>query len=493
MMPALRSLRPPLAAPMQARPAYGRRDSSPRRLGRRFALAVGLAASLLLAYVGWAKFEWLAPTARLREPVSAIGERSILHLEVADRGSGLRSIEVSLEAGGTRYVIFTEEIPATSWRGSGVHLRSLDLPVAPREAKIPDGEARLVVRARDGSWLNLFVRRPPALVETVEVDTTPPTIEVLTTQHYVRLGGSELVLYRPSADSVRSGVQVDRYFFPGTGGLLPDPSIHAALFAIPQDLSAEARPRLIAEDRAGNRREISFWVSVKPRRFAERTLEVTRDFLERKVPELLARNGMPSGSELLEGYLAVNRDLRVRSEEKIRELCGRSEPRILWQGPFLRQPNSAPLSGFADRRTYVYEGKTIDRQTHLGFDLASLRSAEVLAANDGTVVHAGDLGIYGDTVILDHGLGLFTLYGHLSAIQVRVGQSVKRGEPLGRTGETGLAAGDHLHFSTALWGVHVDPIEWWDPKWIRDHVTGRIDAFRSPGAAGPNPSPETHR
>src|SRR5437867_11443585 len=115
-------------------------------------------------------------------------------------------------------------------------------------------------------------------------------------------------------------------------------------------------------------------------------------------------------------------------------MCRDSAPAPLWQDAFLRLPNSAPLSGFADRRTYVYDGKPIDQQTHLGFDLASLRGSPVPAGNTGRVVFAGPLGIYGNTVILDHGLGLFSLYGHLSEVGVATGTQVARGDPIGKTG-----------------------------------------------------------
>jgi murein DD-endopeptidase MepM/ murein hydrolase activator NlpD len=260
-----------------------------------------------------------------------------------------------------------------------------------------------------------------------------------------------------------------------------------ALFAVPQDLSRDAQPKVIAEDLTGNRREVSFWVSIKPRHFAERTLEIGKDFLDRKIPELLTNNSLPPTDDLLAGYLLVNRQLRDESEKKIREVCARSDPEMHWDGVFLRQPNAAPLSSFADRRTYTHEGKTIDHQTHLGFDLASLRLSEVPAASDARVAFAGNLGIYGETVILDHGLGLFSLYGHLSSINVQVDQRVKRGDTIGRTGETGLAGGDHLHFSVMIRGIHVDPVEWWDGHWIQDHVDMRLNEF--PRATPPAPAP----
>lgn len=447
-----------------------------RRLQRWIAVAIALAVLCLAAL----KFEWWPPTAELREPLEFVGRQAEIHLDVKDRGSGLKSVEVALEAGGNRYQILSESYPSTGWRGSGVYEKSIDLSFAPREAKVPEGPATLVVRAVDFSWLNLFHTRPAVLSQPVTVDTTPPNIEVLTSQHYMRLGGSDLVIYKVSKDAVRSGVEVDRYFFSGTRGLFPDPDVVAAMFAIPYDLTPSVRPKILAEDRAGNRRETDFHVSVKPRKFHERSLEVDDDFLKRKVPELLEANHLPPNDDLLAGYLAINRDLRSRSESKIHALCSQPQEKPMWSEAFLRQPNSAPLSSFADRRTYTHNGQVIDSQRHLGFDLASQRQSEVLAASDGKVVYADNLGIYGNAVILDHGLGVFTLYGHLSSIHVAPGQPVKRGDVLGRTGETGLAAGDHLHFSVMVDGVHVDPVEWWDPHWIGDHISAKMKEFEKP-------------
>jgi murein DD-endopeptidase MepM/ murein hydrolase activator NlpD len=132
------------------------------------------------------------------------------------------------------------------------------------------------------------------------------------------------------------------------------------------------------------------------------------------------------------------------------------------------------MSAFADRRTYVYSGREVDQQTHLGFDLAATRATPVPAGNDGKVALAGYFGIYGNTVVLDHGYGLMSLYAHLSQIDVAKGQSVARGDVLGRTGATGLAGGDHLHFTLLIQGLPVNPNEWWDPHWIRDHVAGPL-------------------
>src|SRR5213078_3317284 len=244
--------------------------------------------------------------------------------------------------------------------------------------------------ATDHSWLAAF-RHGPCLARAVTVDVTPPLLEVMPGEHVAHVGGSECAVYRVGPDAVRSGVQVGDEFFPGVAGYFADSGLRVAVFALPQH-EPDARP-------------VNMGVRVTPRRFAEKTMPVSDDFLSRKVPELLAANNLDQSGDLVEGYLRINRELRAATEARVRQVCRNSAPTPLWQDAFLRLPNSAPLSGFADRRSYVHDGKTIDQQTHLGFDLASLRGSPVPAANAGRVVFAGPLGIYGNTVVLDHGLG----------------------------------------------------------------------------------------
>ncbi len=426
--------------------------------------------------------EPLGPSVTLDGPLDVIGRGTPLRVLAHDRGSGLARVEVRLvpNDGGAPVVLATEEFPRLSWSGSSVYDATLSPTLGP-DAKLPEGPATLEVWADDHSWLSAL-RSGPRLSHPVTLDLTPPTVSVLTAQNVARLGGSETVVFRVSDDAVDSGVKVGDVVFPATSGYFADPQLRVALFAIPHD-AGDARPVVVVADRAGNWREAPIDIEIRPRRFADKTLELSDDFLAKKVPELLQANGLDQSGTLVDGYLRINRDLRAATEVKVRDICRDSAPTPQWQGSFVRLPNGAPLSGFADRRSYDHNGTIIDHATHLGFDLASLKRAVVPAANGGQVVFAGPLGIYGETVIIDHGLGLFTLYGHLSEIAVTQGATVKRGDPIGKTGETGLAGGDHLHFSTMIRGIHVDPVEWWDDHWIQDHVALRLGSQPRAAAA----------
>ena len=148
--------------------------------------------------------------------------------------------------------------------------------------------------------------------------------------------------------------------------------------------------------------------------------------------------------------------------------------RSLWKGPFVR-PKTKNEAFFADHRAYTYNGKTVDVETHLGFDLADRKHMPIVAPNSGKVIWADRLGIYGNCIVVDHGYGLQTIYGHLSQISVHEGDMVKRGQGMGTSGQTGMAGGDHIHFAMQLDGVQIDPKEWWDSHWIKDHIAKRVD------------------
>jgi murein DD-endopeptidase MepM/ murein hydrolase activator NlpD len=177
---------------------------------------------------------------------------------------------------------------------------------------------------------------------------------------------------------------------------------------------------------------------------------------------------------LLNSYLSINRDLRRKNNARIAAMAATTSPEILWQGAFRQLSNSAVEAGFADQRTYIYDGKEVDNQVHLGFDLASTTQAPVSAANSGRVIFAGWLGIFGNCVVVDHGMGLQSLYAHLSSIGVSIGDDVEKNAQLGLSGQTGLAGGDHLHFTMLLGGNAVTPIDWWSQQWIDDRVLRKL-------------------
>jgi murein DD-endopeptidase MepM/ murein hydrolase activator NlpD len=312
----------------------------------------------------------------------------------------------------------------------------------------------------------------------------PPALELLSTQHYVSQGGAEVVVYRVGESAVRDGVRAGQRFFPGFAR--PGGAAHErfALFAVPYDLEDAKQVALEASDDVGNTARQAFLDRFTVRRIRNDTIPLSEAFMSKVVPEIRSHTpDLADKGDLLANYLEINRSLRQRNGQELNDLARHSEQRFLWAGSFLPFPNGKMMSAFADRRSYVLNGKTLDQQDHLGFDLASTQQAAVPAANAGLVVLARYFGIYGNAIVIDHGYGLQSLYAHLSAIEVREGQSVSRGQTLGRTGATGLAGGDHLHFTILLDGLPTTPAEWWDGHWIDDRLRRKLGDALPPAPA----------
>jgi murein DD-endopeptidase MepM/ murein hydrolase activator NlpD len=271
---------------------------------------------------------------------------------------------------------------------------------------------------------------------------------------------------------------VGDHFFPGHSGYYADSAIHIAFFAFGHLRTAGTEIMLEATDLAGNGARTRFPYQFRKKVFKKDTLTLTDHFISQILPEF--QSILPSGvpPALKDKFIFINRDLRQANYRSIVEVTGKSDTAMLWKGVFLRLPNSAPRAGFADHRTYLYEGREIDQQDHLGVDLASLTHASVPAANSGIVVYTGFIGIYGQTVLLDHGFGLFSMYSHLSRITVKPGDRVTKEDLLGNTGSTGLAGGDHLHFSILIHDTFVDPVEWWDSHWINDNILLKLNSVK---------------
>ncbi|MFQ5512846.1 MAG: M23 family metallopeptidase [Myxococcota bacterium] len=429
-------------------------------------LVVILAGSLTGYLV--TRFEGREPGVQTQLGPMYVGDQHTHEFRVSDEGTGLESVRVWLSQGDRRQEIFAQEFAGNLFTGAELEEpRAIRVTLKTGELGLTEGRAMLHLEAADYSWRGNRTHVEIPLV----IDTRAPRIQLRSGLTYARRGGAELAVYSIDEEKVEDGVELGELRFPG----FPHPedaSLRVSFYAIPYDVDPRLTPRVFAVDRAGNRSELPLPVRMVERSFPNDEIELSDGFMSRKVAELLGRNSTGT----LEGYLKLNDEMRHENARKVFKICQRSSEDRLWSGAFKQLPGSRVGARFAEKRKYRYQGSIVDRQTHLGYDLASTAHATVPAANDGVVVYSDPLGIYGNTVILDHGLGLFTLYGHLSDFAVQTGQAVHQGEPLGHTGTTGLAGGDHLHFSVLVSGVFVDPLEWFDARWIREHVEPKLGA-----------------
>jgi murein DD-endopeptidase MepM/ murein hydrolase activator NlpD len=447
--------------------------------------ALGVAGMIALIWLVVPRLEGEGPKVAIDAPAPVfLGKTTEMTVNLEDPRSGLRRLKAELAKDGKAVVLADTVFPAAGFWGlqrprSAAHTLKIDLAAL----GLSDGKAVLRITAADGSWRNWWHGNITEQQIDVVIDTKPPVIENLVAQNYVNQGGTGLAVYRLSKPCSMTGVRVGGDFYPGTSGHFEDKLIYLAFFALSYQKGPAAEIVLEATDAASNTSRNRFAYHFRKKNFKKDTLTVSDGFIHQILPEFHALLPAAANASLKERFLFVNRDLREANYRSIVEVTRKSEPVMLWKGPFLRLPNSAPRAGFADRRTYLYEGKEIDQQDHLGVDLASLANSQVPAANSGVVVYAGFLGIYGQTVIIDHGLGVFSMYSHLSRIDVTVADRVSKEQVVGLTGSTGLAGGDHLHFSILIHHSFVDPIEWWDPHWIKDNITLKLETAIKGGPA----------
>jgi murein DD-endopeptidase MepM/ murein hydrolase activator NlpD len=431
-----------------------------------FFLALVLAGVAAATYYLQPRFESDPPDVTVTPATDAVGLAPI-EITVSDRGTGLRSVTATLSAGGIEHTLVSEQY------STPVPEKRITLQAA-KISGIKEGPAVLRVVARDASLRNSFSGNEAVFEKRFTIDVTPPTIELLADDRYINFGGAGALVYKVSPDTVKSGVKIGEHFFPGFRGVVKgNPDASFVLFAHPYDAPPGTKATLVATDKAGNTREMRLSYELKNVKYRKSTIAISDSFLENKVRPLLADVAKRQGSAK-DVFVAVNKDVRKQNEDRIAQVTSNATPTILWKGAFKQLSNSKVEANFADSRTYTYKGETLDNAYHLGYDLSVTKNDPVEAANSGTVVFTGDLGLYGNAVIIDHGLGLFTLYGHLSSIDVKPGEAIATRQIIGKTGETGFAGGDHLHYGVYLDGVAVLPVEWWDPKWIRDNIDPKI-------------------
>ena len=194
------------------------------------------------------------------------------------------------------------------------------------------------------------------------------------------------------------------------------------------------------------------------------SVEVTKSKLEERETELARAT---RAKEDLMGVL--NKDLKKAEEEydKLNKLAKDIESEIVKRqrvdGPYSGGTMGWPVPVY--KRISSYFGYRLHpifktKKFHSGIDISSSAGNKVVAAADGTVIYSGTLGGYGKTIMIDHGGGIVTLYGHNSSLSVSEGAQVKRGDTIAKVGSTGVSTGPHVHFEVRKNGSYVDPMPW---------------------------------
>lgn len=403
------------------------------------------------------------PVVDLTSQITTIGQATPIGVRVRD-ARGVRNVSATVEQNGASYPVWQMAQPTKAKESTWNFTAGVKTT-----PQLKDGKAKLIVEA--GS--NDLLHRSSRIEQDVTVVTRPPTVSVDSDQHYIYIGMADLATLDVSGAYTAAGVRVgDQSFraWPMPGGKPGMFSLYAFAWNMPQTTI----PVVFASNGAGN--DVTSPITVifpkkEQPHYTVHQLQVSDQFMQKVVGEL-----DPNGSgDMVTRFVRINNEMRKENNKTLSDLRLKTADHFLFSQPFQRQPHSQAEATFADLRHYIYHGKEIDQQVHLGYDLAVTQHVGVQAANDGRVVWAAPLGIYGNCIVVDHGYGLQTIYGHMSHFDVHEGDMVKRGQVMGQSGMTGMAGGDHIHFAMQLDGVQIDPKEWWDPHWIQDHIARRVE------------------
>ncbi|MFZ0792235.1 MAG: M23 family metallopeptidase, partial [Candidatus Korobacteraceae bacterium] len=405
---------------------------------------------VVLASIAFVVARSATPVIDLPSSVITLGQATPITVDIHDP-HGVRRLAAFVEQNGARYQVF--ELAQPSNLADTTANFTAGVKTTPQ---LKDGKAKLILEATS----NDLLRKTARLEREVGVVTQPPSVSVDSEQHYLYLGMADLATFSVSGSWTEAGVRVgDQTFraWPMPGG---KPGLFS-LFAFAWNMAPGTAPLVYASNGAGND-VTSPLVVVFPKKeqpkYTTHDLQVSDAFMQKVINEL-----DPNGTgDPVARFVKINSEMRRANNKTLSDLRLKTADKFLWSQPFARQPHSQAEANFADVRNYMYHGKKIDQQVHLGYDLAVTQHVGVQASNDGKVVYAAPLGIYGNCIVVDHGYGLQTIYGHLSKIDVHEGDMVKRGQVMGLSGMTGMAGGDHIHFAMQLDGVQIDPKEWWD-------------------------------
>ena len=413
--------------------------------------------------------------------VKTVGMTTPVTVRIANP-HGVRHIAAFIEQGGARFPLseVTTSAHRLLWRR---HQPAQALTFDAGKNKAPnlkEGDARITVETESDD----LAGHADSASFAVKVILAAPRVAPDDAQHYINQGGMELAVLTPGGSWSESGVKVGKYTF-RSFPLPGHPEQRFAMFAYPWDLPGSVTPLVFARNVAGTEATAPFWFKLFPKKFRTRDFPIDDALMTKLVNQIDPNGTLAPGPDILSRFLRINGEMRRKNNQQLADLRFKTEEKILWNGPFLHWGKEESM--FADVRNYTYKGKQVDQQVHLGFDLSDTANAPVHVANDGRVVWADDLGIYGNCVVVDHGYALQSIYGHMNRIDVKVGDMVRKNQSLGVAGATGLAGGVHVHFSMQIDGVQTNPVEWWDEHWIHDRIMSKLapDASQAKAAAKP--------
>ena len=337
------------------------------------------------------------------------------------------------------------------------------------------GDVQIIVEAVDTSKWNMLEGNKAKVVFDIKVDTQKPVANVLYNSRYIKRGGSAVVVVKVKDENLQDAYIGfnDKYKFKLQPFYKQD--YFVALIAWPIDEKTFHRVNLVAVDRANSKTVTKVPLYIQNARLKHDDIQLSEEFVKNISKNVLEQSFEKIPATLEEIFIYSNKDLRAKNVQTIKEVGQKAVGSEIIENfnikPFRRLRGSKTVANYGERRSYYLNGKKINEAWHLGIDWASVKHAPIRVSNSGIVTYKDYLGIYGNTIIINHGMGLSSLYAHTSSQDVQIGEQVRRGQKIANTGATGAVFGDHLHFGILIQGFEVDPIEWMDGHWIKTRIT----------------------
>ncbi|MEY4505187.1 MAG: hypothetical protein RL154_1484 [Pseudomonadota bacterium] len=381
--------------------------------------------------------------------------------------SGIKEYKISIVDQNKQTTLFDENLSDAK--------KNIEVTLAyPKDAFIPSSNAYVDIQMKDKSMWGWFGGNKTSLKIPLLVDSTPPQVRILSNSQAIYRGGSALIAFS-AIDNSKIATTWLETSDGATFATQPMDTNNTFVSIVAWDIkSPKFSVFACAKDFAGNISKIPVSILTKDIPYKTSKIKLSADLVDQKMAHLCENTPNGKITDAVECFKYVNNTLRAKNEAliyKITQRMGTSAINGFFTEPFLPITKAQVVGTFGDHRIFELNNEVISESYHMGIDFASTKEAVVVAPNNGVVLFAGDNGIYGNMLVIYHGLGLSTLYGHCSNIAVKEGDLVKRGQIIAHTGSTGLAFGDHLHYGVVVQGVPVRPVEWLDARWINHNVT----------------------
>lgn len=433
------------------------------------------------AVVGAVGFMAFSPLFEREDPKLTISHEGYwnfqdpITVDVED-ASGLKSFTATIVGPHEEWIVVQEAVPSKESKKS--------FQILPPKGK-RNAEAQSVIlqiEATDNSLWGLFMGNTIEKEITLVIDQRRPVLSVITNSYKIQKGGSAIVIFKAqdaNMESLKIETTIGKTFIAQP---FYKKGYYASLLAWPvQNESFSAT--IVARDKAGNEARSSVPLRLKDHAYKVSNIELSDAFLDGKIAELANVYEQTVGvNDRLEQFRIINEKVRADNEKVIHTITSKVSNAMINDFrpvPFYPLVNGQKVADFGDHRIYSYKGQeNVSQAYHMGLDLASIHMGSITSSNGGKVVFSAPNGIYGNLPIIDHSFGLYTLYGHCSEVHVQENDTAHMGQEIAKTGLSGYAMGDHLHFGILVQGIEVRPEEWMDSKWISDNITSVIDTAK---------------